>query len=199
MLAAGLASASCGDVARQGRSPEMLIVDSMEAASGAEPGATGVPLLSDVVTIVTRSIGGVDTPVPTIFNDIGSATLRTVLKNQGSAVAVTNPSLLNAVNVTRYHVEYIRADGRNTQGVDVPYAFDGATTVTVTNQPAAVSFEIVRHNAKEEAPLKALASGHAAIFISTIAHVTFYGRDLAGNDVQGSGDISVNFGDFADP
>ena len=55
MLAVGLASASCGDVARTGRSPSMLIVDSLEAASGAAPGTKGVPLLSDVLTLVTRS------------------------------------------------------------------------------------------------------------------------------------------------
>jgi hypothetical protein len=32
--------------------------------------------------------------------------------------------------------------------------------------------------------------------LSTIADVTFYGRDQAGNDVTAVGSIGVNFGDF---
>jgi hypothetical protein len=83
--------------------------------------------------------------------------------------------------------------------VDVPYPFDGGVTVTITNTAVSVPFEIVRDNAKEEAPLKALAGGGGRVFISTIANVTFYGKDQVGNDIQASGTISVNFGDFADP
>ena len=60
-----------------------------------------------------------------------------------------------------------------------------------------MGFEIVRHTAKEEAPLRALAvDGN---IIHTIARVTFYGRDQAGNDVSVWGDVGINFGDFADP
>jgi len=29
--------------------------------------------------------------------------------------------------------------------------------------------------------------------------VTFYGQDLAGNDIEATGTIQVNFADFADP
>jgi len=35
--------------------------------------------------------------------------------------------------------------------------------------------------------------------ISTIAEVTFYGRDQAGNEVTANASLSVNFADFADP
>jgi hypothetical protein len=37
------------------------------------------------------------------------------------------------------------------------------------------------------------------VFIHTLAEVTFYGSDQAGNEVSVAGLISVNFGDFADP
>ena len=37
-----------------------------------------------------------------------------------------------------------------------------------------------------------------SIFVSTIAEITFYGRDQAGNDVQVAGTLQVNFGDWAD-
>ena len=42
-------------------------------------------------------------------------------------------------------------------------------------------------------------SGGAQNVISTIAEVTFYGRDQAGNEVSVTGSISVNFSDFGDP
>jgi hypothetical protein len=29
--------------------------------------------------------------------------------------------------------------------------------------------------------------------------VTFYGRDLAGNDISVTGTLGINFGNFADP
>jgi hypothetical protein len=62
-----------------------------------------------------------------------------------------------------------------------------------------VPFEMVRHQAKLEAPLRAMANLGGRIVISTIAEVTFYGTDLAGNDVQGTGRMSVSFGDYPDP
>ena len=85
------------------------------------------------------------------------------------------------------------------QGVDVPYAFDGAITATVTNTPVQVTFTLVRIQAKEEAPLHALAGAGGAIAISTIADVTFYGRDQAGNDVSVTGSIGITFADWGDP
>src|SRR5688500_632635 len=92
-----LATASCGDVARTGRSPSLLIIQSLEAASGADPGAFGAFLLSDVQTLVERTVGGVSVEVPTIFDDIGEATLRIELKDQGAATSVAAPAALNQV------------------------------------------------------------------------------------------------------
>jgi len=198
--AAALAgSISCGDVARQGKSPSMLVIDSLQAASGAEPGNLSAFLLSDVVTRVDQTINGETKRVPTIFNDVGQANLRLVLKDQGTDGAGVNPSTLNAVTLNRYHVNYLRADGLNKKGIDVPWPIDGAVTATLTGGSVVVPFEIVRHQAKLETPLIAMASGGGRIFISTIAEVTFYGTDLAGNDVQATAKISVSFGDYADP
>jgi hypothetical protein len=186
-----LGSASCGDVNRQGRSPSILIIDSLTAASGAASGQFGGFLLSDVVTVKSS--------VATIFDDLGKATLRTTLKDLGSPALEATPTALNAIMLTWYHVFFHRADGRNTQGVDVPYAFDGAVTATITATTVDVGFELVRSSAKMEAPLLALRNLGGRLEIETIADVTFYGRDLAGNDVQATGSITVNFADFADP
>ena len=88
----------------------------------------------------------------TIFNDLGQVTLTLAMKDDADRSPTTN----NFITITRYRVRYIRADGRNTPGVDVPYGFDGAFTATVSG-PTTVGFELVRHIAKQEAPLEALA------------------------------------------
>ena len=78
------ASVSCGDVARQGKAPAMIVIDSLEAASGADPGSLGGFLLSDVQTLVEQTVNGETVSVPTIFNDVGQATMRLVMKDQGT-------------------------------------------------------------------------------------------------------------------
>jgi hypothetical protein len=52
---------------------------------------------------------------------------------------------------------------------------------------------------KREPPLRNLVNGGNATYIYTIAEVTFYGRDQAGNEVVATGMLSVNFGDWGDP
>jgi hypothetical protein len=111
-------------------------------------------------------------------------------------VMATAPSSNSEVTISRYHVAYRRADGRNTPGVDVPYAFDGAATATTVNGVLSLSFELVRHVAKMESPLVELGSNSA--IITTIAEVTFYGRDQVGNDVTVSGTLQIDFGNFGD-
>jgi hypothetical protein len=119
-------------------------------------------------------------------------TLSSVAKN--SAVA---PTEINSVTITRYHVDFMRAGGRNTPGVDVPYGFDGAATGTIPGGGSATfTFELVRHTSKLEAPLVQLVNSSA--IIHTIAKITFYGRDLAGNDISVAGSMSVDFGNFGD-
>ena len=180
---------SCAsDLTRTGSSPAFVIVDSIQGASGADPETFGVPLASDVQTAGST------------FNDLGRASMRIGLRNPGSSTSPTTPSPLNSITLTRYRVEFRRSDGRNTQGVDVPYAFDGAATVTIPADGSAdVVFEVVRHQAKLESPLRNLRGLGGSLIISTIAEVTFFGRDQAGNEVIASGTLSVNFADFADP
>jgi hypothetical protein len=198
LIVSVLASASCGDVARSGKAPAFLVIDLLAAASGARPGEFGNVLLSDVETLVKQTINGQQVPVPTIYEDIGQATLRVLLKDQGNPGSTAGPSNLNWLKVNRYRVAYKRADGLNRPGVDVPYPFDGAITATVTNTPVTVSFSIVRLQAKLEPPLRTLASG-GAIAISTIADITFYGEDLAGNEFEGTGSMGINFANWGDP
>jgi hypothetical protein len=194
-----LGSASCGNLVRQGRSPSLLVIDSLTGASGADPGKFGGTLASDVVTLVSKTVNGQQVRVPTIYDDLGQVQLHIQLKDPGTTGTPSTPSAFNSVKIERYHVSYRRSDGRNTQGVDVPYAFDGAFTATITGSPVQVGFTLVRIQAKSEAPLQALDGGGGRFAISTIADVTFYGHDLAGNDVQETGSISIDFADWGDP
>lgn len=197
MVAAG--TAGCGQQNTEGRSPSYLVVESIQAASGAKPTTFSGVLDSDVVTLVTTTVGGQDVAVPTVFEDIGQAKLRMALKDVGSATSATSPTATNLITVTRYHVDFKRSDGRNTQGVDVPYSFDGAATGTFGTDGGLLTFSLVRAQAKLEAPLKALQDAGGAIVISTIAQITFYGADQNGNSVSVTGSISVNFADWGDP
>ena len=192
---AALAATGCGDVVTQGQGPVTAVVTNLSATSGANPEQMGNTLNSDVITYVKKTINGVIVQVPTIFSDNGAAVITVDRKNPTSATAPTSTS---QITFSRYRVEFIRADGRNQAGVDVPYGFDSAATVTAApGQPGSVSFEMIRHTAKTEAPLVALANNLQ--FITTIAKVTFYGKDHAGNDVIAVGQMGVTFGNFGDP
>ena len=179
-----LASAGCGEMTREGTASSYLVLDMIEAAPGAEPDEFGGFLLSDVLTVVDD--------IPGVYNDVGQVTVRLAMKDP-----LLSPSSTNAITITRYHVEYKRTDNQNRPGIDVPYAFDGGMTLTVSGDAVIGSFEIVRHVAKQEAPLKALIVN--GVVISTIAEVTFYGRDQTGREVSVMGRIQIDFGNFADP
>jgi hypothetical protein len=183
-----LSSTSCGDVVRQGTGGSFLIVSSLEAAPGNEPTDFGNTLLSDVVTVVDD--------VPTQFNDVGRVTFRLGLKDPGAPSSPTTPGQNDAITVNRYHVRFFRADGRNVPGVDVPYEFDGAFTVTVSGGDASGGFTLVRNIAKAEAPLAALRFN--GVVLSTIAEVTFYGADQTGHEVSATARISIDFANFGD-
>lgn len=183
-----LASISCGTQTRQGTSSSYLIINTLEGASGADPGAFGATVASDVITVVNG--------VSTFFGDPGRVGFKLGLKDPGAASSPTTPTQNNFITVNRYHVRFIRTDGRNTEGVDVPYAFFGAFTVTVSGDTT-VGFTLVRNQAKQEAPLAALKVN--PIVISTIAEITFYGHDQTGREVTAVGNIGVSFADFGDP
>ncbi len=192
-----LASA-CGDVARSTQAPVFLTITKLEGRRGAAtPGEFGNPLVSDVITNVTTDPCSTTSPCPTVFSDAGQAEFEVVLKDIGNELKPTEPTSNNAVTITRFRVTYRRADGRNTPGVDVPYPWDGAVTLTVpAGGKATAGFELVRHVAKYESPLVQLKDN--ASIITSIAEVTFYGQDRVGNDVSARGNIQIDFGNFGD-
>jgi len=183
----GLSVTSCADLARTGTGPAYLIIQSVTGARGGTTAGTfGSNLESDVVTNNS------------VFSDLGQASIRAEMKN---ALSTTAPSPINSITLTRYRVHYRRTDGQNQPGIDVPFDIEGATTVNIavgTGSAQVVGFDLVRLQAKLERPLRNLAGGGGLIVISTIAEVTFYGADQAGNDVSITGSIDVKFSDFGD-
>ncbi len=116
-----------------------------------------------------------------------------------------------AVVVERYEVRYYRSDGKNTEGVDVPYrisgnitfGFDAENTGTVD-----IPIEVVRAQAKIEPPLTNLrgssqldtnngvTSGGQAGILTCFAEITIHGKTLAGHVVTAVGRLQIDFADF---
>jgi hypothetical protein len=145
-----------------------------------------------ITNVISPAPCAADRPCPTVFGDQGKVQLSLGLRDETNGIA---PSKANSITISRYRVSYRRADGRNTPGVDVPYGFDGAATGTVSGT-LELGFSLVRVTAKNESPLIQLRSN--GVFITTIADVTFYGRDQVGNEVSISGSIQIDFGNFGD-
>jgi hypothetical protein len=176
---------------RQGTASSYLIISTLEGASGAEDDEFGGEFGSDVITVTDKETGE-----STIFADPGRVTFQLGMKDAGPAGSPTAPTANNFITVDRYRVNYIRTDGRNTPGVDVPYGFDGAFTVTVADT-ATAGFTLVRSQAKIEAPLVALRDDLRVL--SVIAEITFFGRDQTGREVQATGRIGIHFANHGDP
>jgi hypothetical protein len=175
-LAGTLTLASCSKAIRTGQSSSYLVITTL--TGGPQNDAT---VESDVVS-----------DEGSIFSDVGEAAFLLQMKDNGGL----GPSPANAITLTQYRVEYIRSDGRNTPGVDVPFPFTSGVTTTISGE-GGIGFTLVRTQAKEEAPLRALRFGGGARAISVIARVTFYGHDQTGREVSVTGNIDVTFADWA--
>jgi hypothetical protein len=190
-----LVSSSCGAAVRQGRSSVFLVIDTLQGAAGGGFNANrfGGTLFSDVsVNVTSPAPCSTTSPCATVYSDSGQVVHRLAPKD----VSV-EPTTNNQVTITRYTVNYRRADGRNTPGVDVPYSFSGAVTGTVPpTGTATLSFELVRYVAKAESPLVQLIANPTVI--STLTDVTFYGKDQVGNDISVTGSLQIEFGNFGD-
>jgi hypothetical protein len=178
-----------------GTGSSYVMIQSLQAASGAKPDLFTGTLASDVQTLVDVTVAGQQVKSPTVYEDPGRVVFALGMKNPTGL----EPTSANFVTFNRYRVTYIRSDGRNTPGVDVPHPFDGAITVTVTDEPTTATLTLVRIQSKLENPLLPLVGAGGALAITTLAEVTFYGTDQAGREVSATGRISVTFADWGDP
>jgi hypothetical protein len=179
-----LISACTPDFATKDQSQVLLRINKITGDAGGGAGQSGDVLISDVQPN---------------FNDNATLSFEALPKNQNGSIVV---SPVNDVILERYEVHWIRSDGRNVEGVDVPYSFSGAmaTSVAVGGE-ADASIILVRHQAKLEPPLLNLIvntthAGEGAIVLTCIARITVYGHTTNDKAVTATGDLTVSFADF---
>ena len=196
VAAAAAVLPGCTKQQMQGQASSYLIIESLLAVPGTlEGGASD----QDETNVLDSDVAIWTSPTTaSVVSDMGRVAFQLGMKDPGSATSPAAPTSANFITVNRYNVRFLRSDNRNTQGVDVPYAFDGAATGTVSDDGGEIAFVLVRAQSKLEAPLMALRQLGGAGVISTIAEVTFYGHDQAGRAVSVKGLIGINFADFGD-
>lgn len=178
---------SCNPIENDSTSASLLIVENM-AGTDVEGNVANF-LQSDVLYVDSGS------GAETIIADVATVTLSAQLVNPGS---VTGPSEYNAVKVERYVVSYMRSDGKSTEGVDVPYSFEGYLSVQVdVNDVVDIPFIIVREVAKAEPPLVNLSQGRDVGVLQVQAKVEFFGQDLTNRKVKATGYLTIFFANYA--
>lgn len=126
------------------------------------------------------------------------------LANRSKNPTVTQLQVARAIELDRYTVRYFRSDGRNTEGVDIPYNISGPVrSVIDLGENLDVSIEVVRAQAKLEPPLTNLkgnipnALGGGPLILTVFAEITIFGKTTAGDAVSASGTLQINFSDIA--
>jgi hypothetical protein len=186
LVCAVLSFGCTADFATQSEADVILRITKIVGLEG-ENEEEGDVLFSDVVPV---------------FNDNANLTFVVIPKNANGPVLGD----FNDVFLERYEVRYIRSDGRNTEGVDVPYRFTGgmATLVPAGDTEAEAAIMVVRHQAKLEPPLRNLAfvgptvNGGGLGILTVIAEITVHGRTTSGKAVSATGRLTITFADFSD-
>jgi hypothetical protein len=188
-----LALAGCTpDWATSNNTPYILEIAAIRSGGGT------LPILSDVA---------VD---DTVFNDEAEVVVNLFRKNNSPDLST---SAVEHVYLERYEVRYFRTDGRNTEGVDVPFRVTGPmgnlrfhTAGPAQEVELTTSITIVRHQAKLEPPLRNLkgvflGDTRTALFggagiLTVVAELTIHGRTVQGGVLQAVGRQQITFADF---
>lgn len=167
---------------------------------------------SDSVLLIVRIMGTdiednevdfLQSDVIVVIPDTGSSTVAADAAKVTFAAQSLDPepwlgtSYYNEILVTHYVVTYSRSDGKNQEGVDVPYSFDGSLSARVqVDSQIDVSFVVVRAVSKLEPPLVNLATGRGEGELKTTARIDFYGEDTLGNKVKATGYLTIFFANY---
>jgi hypothetical protein len=176
ILVALAASGCVPEWARQGKSPEILLMTAIDA---------GTPLTSDV-----RISNG------TVCPDFTQLRVENHQKNPLN----TDASFRADIVIERYEVRYFRSDGRSTEGVDVPFRITGNVAQEVqAASSATLNLEVVRRQAKLEPPLRNLADGGGAQIVTMFAEVTIHARSTVQQTTNSAtARLQIDFADFVD-
>jgi hypothetical protein len=186
LIIAVLFLASCNAMENDSTSGSMMQIVSL-TGNDLEGKAGSTTVFSDVVTNSS------------IFNDNGVAAIQTLPLDP-----LLDPTMITPymnVLVDQIDVVFKRTDGRNVEGVDVPYRFTQPMSMLVPiNENLEIPFVLIRHVAKLEAPLLALREVTSqGIVLQLVAQVTIHGKDMGGHRLAPvTGYISVWCSNFAD-
>jgi hypothetical protein len=158
---------------------------------------------SDVMFLMTAVNNGnqldsdVNISTGAVCPDIVPLRLENHFKNPG----VTSTGFRHDIVVQRYEVHYIRSDGRNVEGVDVPYSITGNVNQLVPEESSAtLNLEVVRRQAKLEPPLLELsAPGGGALLITAFADITLHAVTTTGDVMSPvTGRLQIDFAEYDD-
>lgn len=179
---------SCNPIEDESQSATLLIVNNI----------TGYDIEGNEANFLQSDVVKVDSTTGNTYvtADAAKASLTAQLLQPDAPLGA---STFNSIQITRYVVSYFRADGKNTEGVDVPYSFEGSlSTLVEVGQTVDISFIIVRAAAKLEPPLINLAEGRAEGTLNVKAKVEFYGHDLTNRNVKATGYLTIVFANYID-
>ena len=179
---------SCNPLEDDSTSASMIIIESILGTDST--GAETHFLESDVVK------NGEASGTPTVYADTATASLKASFLDPAP---ILGPSQYGDIQLTRYVVSYSRTDGKNRQGVDVPYSFEGTIPALLkTGSSTKVSFIVVRGVAKMEPPLVNLVENRAEGILKVTAKIEFYGHDMTNHNVKATGYLDIHFANYAD-
>ena len=183
LLAFSVVLISCNPFENETLSNSMLVVMSM---TGKDIDGNWTNFLQSDVLTSTNSVTA----------DLAKVTFKAQML---SPDPISGSSQYNNVMVTRYVVSYFRSDGKNTEGVDIPYSFEGYLSALIEiDNTEELAFVLVREVAKLELPLINLHEGRAEGVLQLKARVDFYGHDMANKAVKTTGYLSIYFANYAD-
>lgn len=165
---------------------------------------SNAPVILRITGIAPSVVQSNVTPTTTRLPSADPAVVSIAVRSSNPNVTV--PQVPMAVFMERYEIRYIRSDGRSVEGVDVPYRITGSMNGVIdaqTSGSTAFTIEVVRAQAKLEAPLRNLRGansdtpGGSAIVITMFADITVYGKTTAGQVVQTSAQVQIDFADFS--
>jgi len=176
---------SCNPLENDSRSDSVLLITRLQGTD--VEGNSADFLQSDVLKTTSEGQS-------TVAADAAVATFSTVSLDPEPFLGTSQYS---DIFVTQYVVTYSRSDGKNEEGVDVPYSFDGSLSAKIqVDAESEVSFVVVRAVSKLEPPLVNLAAGRGEGELKTTARIDFYGHDTQGNKVMATGYLTIFFANY---
>jgi hypothetical protein len=185
ILTAAFLLLSCNALEKNTQSASMLVINSLRGTT--LKGDAADYLQSDVL------IEDPDTGAQTITADSAIVNVTATLLEPTPSLPT---SVYNDIQLERYVVTFSQPNGNKVEGRDVPYSFEGRLSALVkVGTDLDVSFIIVREVAKIEPPLIDLRDYYDVLQVT--AKIDFYGKDMAGKSVKGTGYLTIFFANYA--